>query len=234
MSFLCEEYRPDSPFVEAFWRVTESSEGTYLSAADGQWDLAFIHEDDTTRVLLTGPSSHAVPVRYKADNRNFGIRFKRGVLLPHTPAQSMLNSTVVLPRTGSYFWLQGRRWRIPSVGAMDVFVGHLAREKIIAQDTLVVRSLAGGSHGVSARTLQRHFLQTTGMTYSYLRQIDRAKQAITLLQSGQAACQAGYADQAHLTRSLRVMTSKTPAQIIGRQSFPFTPYAGKQGVIQVR
>jgi transcriptional regulator with XRE-family HTH domain len=70
---------------------------------------------------------------------------------------------------------------------------------------------------VSLRTEQRRVLRATGMTPGTIRQIERARRATALLQRGgaiaDAAQEAGYFDQAHLTRSLRRFVGQTPAQV---------------------
>jgi len=57
----------------------------------------------------------------------------------------------------------------------------------------------------------------TGLTYKVIAQIERAKQAADLLEQGvsllDTAYQAGYADQSHMTRSLKHFIGHTPAQI---------------------
>jgi len=62
------------------------------------------------------------------------------------------------------------------------------------------------------------FLQATGLTHKTIRQIERAKHALVLLQQGvpilDVVYQAGYFDQPHLTRSLKHLLGQTPAQII--------------------
>jgi AraC-like DNA-binding protein len=67
------------------------------------------------------------------------------------------------------------------------------------------------------RTLQRHFLKTTGLTLKTFSQIARARQAMTMLAQGIAAAEVaftlGYADQPHLIRSLRTYMGATPGQI---------------------
>jgi methylphosphotriester-DNA--protein-cysteine methyltransferase len=56
------------------------------------------------------------------------------------------------------------------------------------------------------------------MTHTTLKQIDRARQATMLLREGlspgDAAVEAGYFDQAHLTRSLRRLIGLTPGNIV--------------------
>ena len=87
----------------------------------------------------------------------------------------------------------------------------------------MVSALRGKPQGLSPRSVQRHFLYATGLTQGYIRQIERARYATVLLQQGVSIFgvvdQAGYADQAHLTLSLKHFIGKTPAQIV-RKSEP--------------
>jgi methylphosphotriester-DNA--protein-cysteine methyltransferase len=80
-----------------------------------------------------------------------------------------------------------------------------------------VAALHGEQHALSTRSAQRHFLQATGMTYGTMRQIERARKATNLLRQGftiaDVVHDAGYFDQAHLTRSLRKLIGLTPAKI---------------------
>lgn len=61
------------------------------------------------------------------------------------------------------------------------------------------------------------------MTHGLFRQIERARYATTLLRDGTAILdtvhEAGYFDQAHLTRSLRVLIGETPASVMRRDRF---------------
>jgi methylphosphotriester-DNA--protein-cysteine methyltransferase len=70
---------------------------------------------------------------------------------------------------------------------------------------------------VSLRTLRHRFLQATGLTQSRVRQAERARRAIELLEQGvsilDAVFEAGYYDQPHLTRSLQRFVGYTPGQI---------------------
>jgi len=56
------------------------------------------------------------------------------------------------------------------------------------------------------------------LTHGAVCQIERARQALALLQQGisilDTVDQAGYADQPHLTRSLKYFIGQTPAQIV--------------------
>ena len=72
MSFDYEEKPSSSRFVDVVWQTHDTSDGTYLAAADACWDMIFIRSADEVRVLLSGPSSTITPVPYRAGNRNVG------------------------------------------------------------------------------------------------------------------------------------------------------------------
>jgi AraC-like DNA-binding protein len=77
--------------------------------------------------------------------------------------------------------------------------------------------LQGQPVETSLRTVQRRFLQATGLTHNSIYQIQRARYATTLLKQGTPILDtvhaAGYFDQPHMTRSLKQFIGLTPAQI---------------------
>jgi len=62
--------------------------------------------------------------------------------------------------------------------------------------------------------MQRHFLRKTDMSKSQALQLQRAEHVASLLNQGMkladAAVAAGYADQAHMTRTFKVLYGTTP------------------------
>ena len=103
---------------------------------------------------------------------------------------------------------------------------RLVRKGIIARDPVVDAVVRGEPGALSRRSTQRHFLRTTGLSYCRVRQIERARHATNLLKQGVCILdivhEAGYFDQAHLTRSLKHLIGQTPAEIIrGRQQLSF-------------
>ncbi len=100
---------------------------------------------------------------------------------------------------------------------VETFVERLVREDLLVSDPVVKAVLAGQPPEMSLRTVRRRFLLATGLTYKVIAQIERAKQAADLLEQGvsllETAYQAGYADQSHMTRSLKHFIGHTPAQI---------------------
>lgn len=219
MSFVYEERLSDSPFVEAVWRTEDTADGLYLAAADGAWDLIFTERDGEHRILLSGPSSRATPVPYRAGNRNFGVRFRPGVFMPALTAMKMVDVTDKLPqKTKQRFWLQGESWQLPTFDNVDAFLAKLARLNLLATDTIVAAVLAGHRPPVTERSVQRHFMRTIGLTPRYMHNIQRANRAVELLQQGHAiatvAAELGYADQAHMTRQVKHASGRTPGEIV--------------------
>ena len=94
------------------------------------------------------------------------------------------------------------------------------RDGLLVRTPVVQAALHDQLKDLSLRTAQRHFLRTTGLTHSAVRQIERARYATTRLQQGlsilDVVYEAGYFDQPHLTRSLKYYIGQTPAQILDR------------------
>ena len=123
MSFEYEDQPSRSRFVDVIWRTHDTSDGTYLAAADACWDMIFIRSVHGPRVLLSGPSSKTTPVPYRAGNRNVGIRFHRGSFLTHVPTTTMVDTTIPLPMPNDEsFELAGTVWPMPTYETADDFV----------------------------------------------------------------------------------------------------------------
>src|SRR5262249_6032775 len=97
-------------------------------------------------------------------------------------------------------------------------VARLACAGVIARSHATDAAVAGDVAWMSRRSVQRHFRRVTGMTPSSYRQIERARHAAILLMGGSsvlgAALDAGYFDQAHLTRSVKQLIGMTPARLV--------------------
>ncbi len=219
--FLIFNDRPsDSPFVERVWRCHSERAGTFLSIAASHWEMVVTRHDGKTTLTVRGPERSAATLDCPAEGEWLGIRFKLGTFMPHLPARNLLDrKDVTLPEaTGQSFWLNGSAWEYPDFENAETFVNRLVHDGLIAVDLPVKAALQGRPQNMSTRSAQRHFLQATGMTHSTIRQIERARHATNLLKHGVSILdtvpEAGYFDQAHLTRSLKYLIGQTPAQII--------------------
>jgi len=144
-----------------------------------------------------------------------------------TPDNLRDRRDVTLPSATSHsFWLNGSAWEYPDFENAETFVARLARKGVIAHDSSIHAVLRGRRGALSMRSAQCHFLHATGITLCAVRQIERARHATNLLRQGVSILdtvhEAGYFDQAHLTRSLRYRIGQTPVEIMrGQQQLSF-------------
>lgn len=223
-NFLFFDDRPsDSPFVERVWRSHSVRAGTFLSAAASHCGIVFSRHRGTVRATLRGPETKATIAECPAEGEWIGISFALGTVLRGYPALTLRDrQDAELPgATSRTFWLLGEAWEYPDFDNADSFVARLERAGVIARDPAVSAALGGERTKLSRRSEQRHFLHATGMTHGTHRQIERARHAVALLRGGasvlDAVEQAGYFDQAHLTRSLRRFIGDTPARVRRRE-----------------
>lgn len=218
-----EDRASDSPFVERIWRSYSMRAGAFLSVAATHCGIVFSRHKGTVRATLRGPETKATIAECPADGEWIGINFAPGTFLPHYPAATLRDrQDVDLPEaTFRTFWLQGKVWEYPDFDNAESFVAQLVRAGVIIRDPAVGAAVAGEQRELSRRSAQRHFLHAVGMTHNTYRQIERARYALNLLRQGvsvlDAVNQAGYFDQAHLTRSLRRFTGDTPVRVRRRE-----------------
>jgi methylphosphotriester-DNA--protein-cysteine methyltransferase len=115
------------------------------------------------------------------------------------------------------FRLDNAVWEYPNFDNAEVLVARLVRARLLVRDPAVSAALAGDWQAMTRRSAQRHFRLATGLTHRSYRQVERARYATGLLRDGasigETVHQAGYYDQAHLTRSLKRLIGQTPARI---------------------
>lgn len=218
MSFNFDLRPSDSPFVESVWRTYSVGGGSFISAAASHWEMVVTKQKDKITFSIRGPETVASPAPIPEDAEFLGIVFKRGVFMPQLPKANLVNTAVHLSESvKNSFSVFGGAWQFPNFENVDTFVNQWVRKDLLAQDSIVDDVLRGASANLSLRSVQRRFVHVTGLTYKTIQQIDRARQATSLLQSGvpitEAVYQAGYFDQAHLTRSLKLFYGQTPKEI---------------------
>src|SRR5579884_3480052 len=219
MIIFDEERLSDSPFVERVWCSHSEGPDPFLSIAESRCELVVTKICGKMTLTIRGPETRATSFgNCPSDGEWLGIRLKPGTYLSHLPTTSLVDATVTLPTASSKsFWFAGSAWQFPDYDNADTFVDWLVRRGLLARDPIVDAALQGKLPDRSLSTIQRRFLRTTGLRQNTVRQIERARYAMQLLQEGASILdtveRAGYFDQPHLTRSLRHYIGQTPVQI---------------------
>jgi Helix-turn-helix domain len=209
----------DSPYVERVWQYHSEGGGLFLSIAEFRSELVVTRHGGRLTVSVRGPETRATRASYPPDAEWLGIRLKPGAFLPSRPARALVDGAVDLPDAmGGSFWLDGTAWQVPDYENADTFVARLVHAGLLVIDPAVPAALRGDLTDASLRTVQRRFLKATGVTRSAARQIERARCAALLLTRGKSIAdvthEAGYFDQAHLTRVARRLIGQTPAELV--------------------
>lgn len=209
----------DSPYIDSVWHGQSDENYVALCPADEHWNMLFMRINGVWTVDVEGVLTKAKP-KFRAEPAEFlVIRFALGVFPSNINLAGILNEAVTLPNASSKtFWLHGGSWQLPSVENAETFVDRLVRDGVLLRDPVVNAVIQDVEPAASERTVRRRFQTATGLTRSTVRQIERARQAVALLSQGasilDAAYEAGYADQPHMTRALKQYFGKTPAQIL--------------------
>jgi AraC-like DNA-binding protein len=207
-----------SPLIEQTWQTQSEPEESFISVAETQWGMVVTRQRDTVWLTVRGPETKASVAPIPQDAEFFGIVFSVGTFMPGLAPGPLVDGSLTLPQVdGRSFWLDGSSWEIPGPDNADVFADRLARAGLLVHDPVVPAALQGDLDDLSTRTVERRVSRATGLTQGTIRQIRRAERAVELLGQGvpvpDAARQAGYADQPHLTRSLKRFVGSTPSQI---------------------
>jgi len=217
-----EDRLSDAPGVERIWRSRSERGGRFLSIAESRFEMAVTWHEGRTFITLRGPETLATPADCPAGGEWVGIRFAHGTFMPAVPpAEVRDRRDATLPDASARaFWLDGSAWEYPDFENADTFVARLFRRGLLVRDPVVSAALHGEIDERSLRTAQRHVLRATGLSQRAIVQIDRARYATQLLRAGRSILdvvhEAGYYDQAHLTRSLTHRIGLTPLQIARR------------------
>lgn len=203
--------------VACLWEQRVSRTRTQRVLPDGHADLLFF-------------ASGAVEVVGVAD----------AVALPVLPAGTAVRGLRLRPEAvGAALRLPGTALCNLTVAAEDVLGARSARRladpqfldrwvRGIAPDARVAAALpllgdrpveeVGDLVGVSSRQLRRSFLDTIGLAPKSYQQVMRLQRFVAAADAGTplaaAAADAGYADQAHLTREVRRFSGLTPGGLV--------------------
>jgi AraC-like DNA-binding protein len=214
-----EERLSDSPYIEKIGRIQAESAYSSICPADGHWNIFLMGYEGRTRLSVWGPMTKATVFPYYEGAEFLYLTFKLGVFMPCLPVRYLLDKGTRLPQaTDHAFWLNSTTWQFPDFNNADIFVDRLVQQELLVQEPIVDAVLNDEQQHLSLRSVQRRFLQATGVTLRYLQYIERARRAAALLQQGvsilDTVYMTGYFDQAHLNRAMKRLMGQTPMQII--------------------
>ena len=226
MPLIFDHRVSDSPFIERVWQTQGGSSGEFTSIALNHWQMCIWCYQGQTRLTLRGPETRPTPSFCPPDADFFGVVFKVSSLMPSVPASRLVDRAIHQSAECGRIWLGGASWEVPRYDNVDVFIDRLARGGVLVRDSIIDSALHGHPTDVSLRSVQRRFLNTTGLSHTALYQIGRARQAALLLGEGVSILDTtermGYADQSHLTRALRRWIGYTPAQLFNGAAAPLS------------
>ena len=215
-----EERASDSPYIEKIMHGVTAGDASVIRPAASHWHMVFSTRNGKLVPLVVGPLTSAGTVSWTKEAEILWIQFKIGTFMPHMPFRNILDRETTLPEASSQsFWLNSSVWQCPNFENADTFVNKLARQGALASDQVVTAALEEKLPELaSPRTVRHRFLHATGLSQKHIRQLVRAQQAVAQLTQGNSildvVSEAGYSDQPHLTRSLKLFIGYTPTQII--------------------
>ena len=212
-----------SPHIRSVTHTVFSGAGSLPMQPDGMWDIAILRNRQGVQVLRTGLTTRSIDFTYEDGDEILSLGFAASSFMPVMPGEIMRDEGVLLERFGPDRFLLGTEaFEIPRLDNVEDFVRRLDAHEAVQRNGLVASIVAGHPDAATERTMQRHFLRTTGLTIKAYSQIERARQAVALLEAGEPAAAVafalGYSDQPHLIRSLRAIMGRTPRQIAAAAS----------------
>jgi len=222
-----EDRASDHLLIEKVWRCRSERADKFNSVAANSFEIVVTQLGGKRFLTLRGPETKATSLDCPGEGEWVAIRFKVGTFMPRfLPGTLRDHNDVNLPdASGHSFWFNGSALEYPAFENAEAFVKRLVKSGILRRDPIVEDALYR-RETPSLRSVQRHFLRSTGVTFATFRQIERARYATNLLREGvsilDVVSRLGYFDQAHLTRSLKQFIGETPAKIIqGRKQLSF-------------
>lgn len=224
MEFI-EKSRPsESKLVDRVWYSCSDTGFSFLSYSESRSEFVITRDKvGTVSAFLRGPESIPSRAFVAPGTECVGIVFKHGSFVPSILPRDLSNRRdAVLPIIdGKRISFSGNLFEIPSYDNADSFVGELSRMDLLVHDWDVEAVLLDQPNALSVRSLQYRFSKSTGLSYSSIRQIQRAREAVLLLRDGadihKVVYDLGYYDQSHLNRYLKRFTGLTPLQVANSQ-----------------
>jgi AraC-like DNA-binding protein len=231
--------------VECYWSLAiESPPRTVQLVPDGLVDLVF--DQANRRVFVCGPCDQPATYTHQQACDLLGVSLRPGTAraVLGVPANTLLSEWqplaevigAVADELGALvFQAPSLRNRLPILDAFLLariyaiaFEPRIERavREILEHDGTIEVSEVGKRAGASSRNLGRLFDAWVGMSPKRFLRVVRLQAAIRRLVESDVelaaiALEAGYADQAHLSREIRVLTGLRPKDLARRLSDSF-------------
>ena len=216
------------PHVVAWWSVTPAGAREHRILPDGCLDI--IWQDG--RVFVAGPDTTAQLGAPVPGSRMFALRFGAGTGpgVLGVPASALVDQQVPLDA----LWPAAQVRRLASAGdPLAAITAAAARRWAPDESMVALAALARAGRpvdliadrlGLSPRQLQRRSNAAFGYGPKTLARIFRMQRAVSLARGGSSfasvSAEAGYADQAHLSREVRAMAGVPLGALLVGSSSP--------------
>lgn len=207
--------------VACCWAQTVAADRVQRVLPDGHADL-LIYESE--RVEVVGLHDRVDLPYLAAGTRVRGIRLRPEAVAAafRTPGASLRNLSI----PGDDVFGARNCSRLLDDRQLDRWLRGIApdRRSATAVKLLTRRSVRDTADliGITDRQLRRIMLDTTGLTPKTYQRVQRLQRFLALAPDtrglADAAAEAGYADQAHLTREVNALAGLTPARLLAWQA----------------
>jgi AraC-like DNA-binding protein len=204
--------------VRALWRIDRLADGEHLILPDAVTDLV-IRDGEA---IVAGVDTQALTVPARAGATILGIRLRPGAVpdVLGMPADELRDLRVPLEE----LWgADGRAFAEDPLGVLERRLrGATPRDVAAARATQLIERgaplpVAAHATGLGERQLRRRFTTAVGYGPKTFARIVRFQRALARIRAGQplaaAAADAGYADQAHMTREAVALSGRTPSAL---------------------
>jgi len=204
--------------VRAIWRIDRESGGEHLIVPDGVTDLV-IRDGEA---IAAGVDTRASTVPARAGSTILGVRLQPGAAsdVLGVPASELLDERVAL---AELWGDDGRAFAQDPLGVLELRLrGAVPRDAAAAAAARLVErgapiAAVARAVGLGERQLRRRFIAAVGYGPKTFARVVRFQRALAGIRSGEplaaTAAEAGYADQAHMTRETVALAGRTPTAL---------------------
>jgi AraC-like DNA-binding protein len=175
------------------------------------------------RLVVAGPATGPKLAEISANTAAFGVRFRVGAAgaALGIPAAELLDATVPLESV----WGAELTERVGEDPRVERLAALVAQRPAGEPDRLVRAAATGADPNLGARQLRRRFADAVGYGPKTLQRILRFQRFLALARGtdhdlARLAFEAGYADQAHLTRECTRLAGIPPAALLASGAGP--------------